>query len=146
MVDDPSTAPLHITSEYAPDLRHVERFIRQKFAEGALALLLAAVMALLTRMRDLNTELLKQLALGRRKRPPSETMRRLQMELPFLGTRLQPMTASPLRVRSARSAGPRHHIGMGVPSSQNIWSARSSGISSRMPSAFARAAARRPRT
>jgi transposase len=83
MVDDTSTAPLRITSEYAPDLGHVERFIRQKFAEGALAVLLATVMALLARMRDLNAELLKQIALGRRIRPPSERMCRLQMELPL---------------------------------------------------------------
>lgn len=54
MVDDFSTAPLRITSELAPDLRLVEGFIRRMFAEGALALLLATVMALLTRMRDLN--------------------------------------------------------------------------------------------
>jgi hypothetical protein len=57
----------------------VKRFIQQKFAEGALAVLLA----LLARMRDVNFELRKQLALGRRKRPPSETMHRLQMELAF---------------------------------------------------------------
>jgi hypothetical protein len=51
MVDDSSTAPLRITSELAPDLGVVELFIREKFAQGALALLLATVMALLTRMR-----------------------------------------------------------------------------------------------
>jgi transposase len=85
MVDDPNTAPLRITSEYEPDLELVKRFIQQKFAEGALAMLLAAVLALLTRMRDLNTELRKQLELGRRKRPPSETLVRLQMELPLWG-------------------------------------------------------------
>jgi transposase len=86
MVDDASTAPLRITSEYDPDLGLVKRFIQQKFAEGALAVLLATILALLTRMRDLNTELHKQLAMGRRKRPPSETLRRLQMELPLWGT------------------------------------------------------------
>lgn len=83
MVDDANTAPLRITSEYDPDLGLVKRFIQQKFAEGALAVLLATVLALLSRMRDLNTELRKQLASGRRKRPPSETMQRLQMELPL---------------------------------------------------------------
>jgi hypothetical protein len=57
--------------------------LRKKFAEGALAVLLATVLALLARMRDVNFELRKQLALGRRKRPPSETMQRLQMELSF---------------------------------------------------------------
>lgn len=108
MVDDPSTAPLHVTSEYAPDLEHVECYIRQKFAEGALALLLAAVMALLTRMRDLNTELLKQLALGRRKRPPSETMRRLQMELPFWGDKAAANDGEPATSKKKRKKrGPK---------------------------------------
>jgi hypothetical protein len=37
-------------------------------------------------MRDLNTELMKRLASKSRKRRPSEAMRRLQMELPFLCT------------------------------------------------------------
>src|SRR5215831_1501769 len=108
MVDDTSTAPLCITSEYAPDLEHVERFIRQKIAEGALTLLLAAIMALLTRMRDLNNELLRSLTLSRRKRPASETTRRLQRELPFWG----PVDADepekePARLPKPKKRGPK---------------------------------------
>ena len=107
MVDDLSTAPLRITSELAPDLGLVERFIRQKFAQGALGLLLAAVMALLTRMRDLNTELMRQIALGRRKRPPSETMRRLQLELPLWGA-APANDAEPPKTKPSKKRGPRN--------------------------------------
>jgi transposase len=107
MVDDSSTAPLHITSELAPDLGLVERFIREKFAQGALALLLATVMALLTRMRDLNTELMRQLALGRRKRPPSETMHRLQLELPLWGAVPANDAQTPKR-KTPKKRGPRN--------------------------------------
>jgi len=74
-----------ITSEIDPDLAEVKRFIKARIAEGAIAVLIAAVLALLERMRDLNTELHKRLEASRRKRPPSETLRRLQMELPFWG-------------------------------------------------------------
>jgi transposase len=107
MVDDSSTAPLRITSELAPDLGLVERFIRQQFAEGALALLLATVMALLTRMRDLNTELMRQIALGRRKRPPSETMHRLQLELPLWGA-VPSSDTQPAKQKTPKKRGPRN--------------------------------------
>jgi len=106
MVDDSSTAPLRITSELAPDLGLVERFIREMFAQGALALLLATVMALLTRMRDLNTELMRQVALGRRKRPPSETMHRLQLELP-LWSAVPTNDAQPPKRKTPKKRGPR---------------------------------------
>ena len=74
-----------ITSEVDPDLAEVKRFIKARLAEGAFAVLIAAILALLARMRDLNTELLKRIEASRRKHPPSETLRRLQMELPFWG-------------------------------------------------------------
>lgn len=59
-------------------------------AEGAIAELISAIIALLTRMRDLNQELARQLAWRNRKRPASETTHRLQLELPFL-----PVLATP---------------------------------------------------
>ncbi len=74
-----------ITSEVDPDLAEVKRFIKARLAEGAIAVLIASILALLARMRDLNTELAKRLEAARRKRPPSETMHRLQLELPFWG-------------------------------------------------------------
>jgi transposase len=76
-----------ITSEVDPDLAEVKRFIREKIAQGAFAILIASILVLLASMRDLNTELQRRLEAARRKRPPSETLRRLQMELPFWGTK-----------------------------------------------------------
>jgi transposase len=76
-----------ITSEVDPDLAEVKRFIRERIAKGAFAILIASILALMASMRDLNTELRRRLEASRRKRPPSETLRRLQMELPFWGTK-----------------------------------------------------------
>jgi transposase len=80
----PSEKPERITSALAPDLGAVERFIADMIAKGAVAALVAAIIALLVRMRDLNAELMRTLASKLRKRPPNEALRRLQMELPFL--------------------------------------------------------------
>src|SRR5580658_8483562 len=73
--------PPPISSPYSPDLSEVrawlERMVRTlKFVE-----LVAAVLALVTRMRDINAELLRQLAHLRRKRPRSETLERLERQL-----------------------------------------------------------------
>ena len=85
MSTDKTSPP--ITRPEAPDLEAVRRFMVDMLARGALTALIAAVIALLSRMRDLNTELMARLASKSRKRPPSETMHRLQLELPML---LQP--------------------------------------------------------
>jgi len=80
--DDPSA----ITSAIAPDLGSVKRFIEDMMDKGAVTALVAAIVALLGKMRDLNTELMSKLASKSRKRPPNEAMRRLQMELPLVCT------------------------------------------------------------
>jgi len=77
--------PKLITSAIDPDLAYVKRFIKERIAEAAFSVLIAAVLALLVSMRDMNTELRRRIEASRRKKPPSETMRRLQMELPFWG-------------------------------------------------------------
>jgi len=68
----------------APDLEAIRRFIVQMIARGAIAEMIAAVLALLQRMRELNTELMTKIAAASRKRPPSETLHRLQLELPLM--------------------------------------------------------------
>jgi transposase len=73
-----------ITSAVDPDLGAVRAFIADMLARGAVAALVAAILALLVRMRDLNSELMGKLASKARKRPPNEAMRRLQLELPLL--------------------------------------------------------------
>jgi hypothetical protein len=44
-----------ITSEVDPDLAEVKRFILERIAQGAFAVLIASILALLVSMRDLNT-------------------------------------------------------------------------------------------
>jgi transposase len=73
-----------ITSAVDPDLDAVKKFIGDMIAKGAVAVLVAAIVALLVKMRDLNLELMRKLAQKSRKRPPNEAIRRLQMELPLL--------------------------------------------------------------
>ena len=80
----PSKKPPVITSPVDPDLDAVESFLADMIAKGAFAALVLAIVTLLARMRDLNTELMRKLASKSRKRPPNEAMRRLQLELPFL--------------------------------------------------------------
>ena len=51
-----------ITSALAPDLDAVQTFIADMIAQGSVAALVAAIVGLLVRMRELNTELMKRLA------------------------------------------------------------------------------------
>ena len=74
-------------SPYAPDLVEVRAWLEKMIAALQFVLLVTTVMALITRMRDLNTELTKRLAYLSRKRPRSETLARVerQLLLPLLG-------------------------------------------------------------
>ena len=76
-----------VTSAYQPDLGELRQWLEKMIASMRLVELVVAIVALVTRMRDINTELMKQLAGLRRKRPKSETLARLerQLELPFEG-------------------------------------------------------------
>jgi hypothetical protein len=75
-----------ITSPYAPDLGQVRVWIEQAIRALRFVELVAAVVALVTRMGEINGDLVKQLVDLRRKRPRSETLRRLerQLALPFV--------------------------------------------------------------
>ena len=68
----PSDKPPLITSALTPDLEAVRKFVLDMIAKGAITALVAAIVALLSRMRDLNTELIGKLASKSRKRPPNE--------------------------------------------------------------------------
>src|SRR5690606_18937999 len=68
----------------APDLEAIGGFIREMIKRGAIIELIASVVALLQRMREINTELMARIATKSRKRPPSEKLGRLQLELPLL--------------------------------------------------------------
>lgn len=104
----PSPKPPLITSPVAPDLDAVARFFHAMLARGAVADLLAALLALLARLRDLNTELVAKLAAKSRKRPPSETWRRLQMELPFAAAANDQRPAPPKPERTKRGPKQKH--------------------------------------
>ena len=83
-VSAPSKQPSVIMNALEPDLDAVKAFILDMVTRGAIAALVSAILTLLVKMRDLNTELMRKLAQKSRKRPPNEAMRRLQLELPFL--------------------------------------------------------------
>lgn len=68
----------------APDLGVIRRFMMDLIARGMLVELVTAVLGLLSRMREVNAELVARIANKSRKRPPNETLRRLQLELPLL--------------------------------------------------------------
>ena len=70
-----------VTSVFAPDLDEVRAWLQKMIAALRFVELVTAVLALITRMRDLNTELIAQLAHLRRARPRSESLRRLEGQL-----------------------------------------------------------------
>jgi transposase len=75
------TPPPPITSPYAPDLAQVRAWLETMIKALRFLELVAAVLALIGKMRDANTELVKQLAHLRRARPRSETLERLERQL-----------------------------------------------------------------
>ena len=81
-----------VTSAFAPDLDEIGAWLRKMIAALRFVELVTSVLALITRMRDLNTELVAQLAHLRRARPRSEALRRLerQLVLPIEGLLVPP--------------------------------------------------------
>ena len=61
-----------IASAFAPDLDQIRDWLHKMIAALRFVDLVTAVLALFARMRDINTELVSQLAHLRRKRPRSE--------------------------------------------------------------------------
>jgi transposase len=96
-----------ITSPYQPDVAAVRAWLEKMIAAMRLVELVVAVVALITRMRDLNTELTKQLEGLRRKRPRSETIARLegQLALAFEGG------AAEAKPRSTKRRPPQSRVG-----------------------------------
>jgi transposase len=99
-----------ITSPYAPDLAEVKRWLESMVKAMKLLELVTAVLALITRMRDINTELTKHLANHRRKRPPSEKLDRIQRQLVLNFVELMTESSSsesPPKGRSKKPGGSR---------------------------------------
>ena len=70
-----------VTSPYSPDLSEVRAWLERMVHALKFVELVAAVLSLVMRMRDINAELLRQLTHLRRKRPRSETLKRLERQL-----------------------------------------------------------------
>lgn len=72
-----------MTSAYQPDLDEVRAWLEKMVKSLRFIELVAAVITLIGRMRDINGELMKQVANFRKKRPRSETFDRLERQLSF---------------------------------------------------------------
>lgn len=85
MKPSPEPAATAPTSPTAPDLAELRAWLERMVAALRFVELIAAVLTLVTRLRDLNSHLVLQLESLRRARPKSETLRRLgrQLTLPF---------------------------------------------------------------
>jgi hypothetical protein len=71
-----------VSKAVAPsNIEELQHWLQEMVEQLAFARLIAAVIALVTRFRDLNTELTKQLANLRRARPRSERLRALEGQL-----------------------------------------------------------------
>lgn len=79
--DEPFIEPAVMTSARTPDVLAVRDELWRMIRELSFALLVASVVALIVRMRDLNFQLMKQLGEHRRGRPPSEKLKRLERQL-----------------------------------------------------------------
>ncbi len=108
-----------ITSAFAPDLDEVRAWLQKMVAALRFVDLVTAVLALIARMRDINTELVAQLAHLRRSRPRSETLDRLeqQLVLPIEGL-IVPSAAKPTDDTTSDDDKKKrrgHHHGRGAP-------------------------------
>ena len=104
-----------ITSTVTPDLGVVRSFINDMVARGAISALVASIVGLLVRMRDLNAELMRKLASKSKKRPPNEAMRRLQLELPWVFAPPANDDASALPALEKKKRGPKTRHAHGRP-------------------------------
>jgi transposase len=75
--------PATITSPHVPDIDDVRRWLKKMIKSLRFVELVVAIVALVTRMRDINTELTRRLADTRRRRPKSETLGRVEGQLLF---------------------------------------------------------------
>ncbi len=82
-----------ITSAFAPDLDEVRAWLEKMIAALRFVELVVAILALIGRLRDVNTELVRQITHLRRSRPRSETLERLERQLTLPG--VQTLVADP---------------------------------------------------
>lgn len=101
------------TSPYEPDVEQLRSWLESMIAAFKFVELVTAIILLVTRMRDLNTQLTQRLGQLTRKRPRSETLERIerQLALPFDVVATAPPRredAGPAKVKKKRRAGERN--------------------------------------
>jgi transposase len=108
-----------VTSAFAPDLDEIRAWLQKMIATLKFVEMVTAIVALIARMRDLNTELVAQLAHLRRARPRSESLDRLERQLVLpLGGLIVPDAAKPKDDKSSDDEKKKrrgHHPGRGAP-------------------------------
>ena len=73
--------PARITSPYAPDVGEVRIYLEKMIHALRFAELVAAILAFVVRMAEINGELSKKLAELHRRRPRSESLARIERQL-----------------------------------------------------------------
>jgi transposase len=108
-------------SPFAPDVVAVRAWLEEMIAALSFAKLIATILGLITRMRDINTELMKRVAYLSRKRPRSEKLKGLkgQLLLPLLGlvttpSNTAPSTTSPPETKKPKKSRRGLHPGRGA--------------------------------
>jgi transposase len=89
------SGPATITSPHVPDIDDVRRWLEKMIKSLRFVELVVAIVAFVTRMRDINTELTRRLADTRRRRPKSETLGRVESQLLFAFGILIPVIDEP---------------------------------------------------
>ena len=108
-----------ITSAFAPDLDALRAWLQTMIATLKFVEMVTAIVALIARMRDLNTDLVAQLAHLRRARPRAESLDRLerQLVLPLSGLLVtdaaKPTDDTPSDNEKKKRRG--HHPGRNAP-------------------------------
>jgi transposase len=109
----------HVTSAFAPDLDEVRAWLQSMISALRFAELVTAIVAIIVRMRDLNTDLVAQLTQLRRKCPRSEALRRLerQLVLPIKGLTVPsaPRTQDKTATDDTKKKRRGNHPGRGAP-------------------------------
>jgi transposase len=110
-----SPAPPPLTSAITPDLAEVRGWLEKMIKALRFAELVVAILGLISRMRDINLDLMKQVAHFRRARPRHESLRRLEGQhvFAFMGEETKPKKpAKPKKSRKGihpgRAALPAH--------------------------------------
>lgn len=102
-----SPAPTPITSPFAGDLAEVRAWLEKMIAALRFVEMVAAVVALVSRMRGINLELTKQLGDMRRARPKSETLRRLDRQHVFPFMVVAPAPTKPVTESGSQESKPK---------------------------------------